>query len=270
MYAEPLARKSPPPVSAPLLWRIMAYWPWLLVMAAWGLVWLIAWTHQSYLLSHDYLLVESGLPWPAALLLFLAGWQIMVAAMMLPSSLPLMPWLLSSSRGQCASPRRALLFLAGYAAIWTAFAVVAFLGDTLIHLLVAEWLWFAQHVWLIGAVTLALAGCFQCSQLKASALCRCRTAGQDGQCASDYRERGWRLGARHGRACLGSCWALMLVMFGIGSGGVLWMAGLAAVMLVEKAVPGGRWLSPLVGSLLLLLAVVWITQPGERVLIAGL
>jgi predicted metal-binding membrane protein len=59
-------------------------------------------------------------------------------------------------------------------------------------------------------------------------------------------------------------------MFGIGSGGVLWMAGLAAVMLVEKAVPGGRWLSPVVGGLLLLLAVAWITQPGERVLIAGL
>jgi predicted metal-binding membrane protein len=265
MHAESLARESTPPASAPLLWRIMAYWPWLLVMAAWGLVWLITWTHQQYLLSHDYLLVESGLPWPAALLLFLAGWQIMV-----PSSLPLLPRLLSNSRGQPASPRRALSFLGGYAAIWTAFAVVAFLGDTLIHLLVADWLWFAQHARLVGAVALVIAGCFQCSSLKTSALCRCRTAGQDGRCASDYREQGCRLGARHGRACLGSCWALMLVMFGIGSGGVLWMAGLAAVMLVEKAVPGGRWLSPLVGGLLLLLAIVWIMQPGERVLIVGL
>ena len=41
-------------------------------------------------------------------------------------------------------------------------------------------------------------------------------------------------------------------------------------MLVEKAVPGGRWLSPLVGILLLVLAVIWITQPGGRLLIAGL
>jgi predicted metal-binding membrane protein len=250
--------------------RISAYWPWTLVIAAWALVWLIVWTHQQYLLSHDYLLVESGLPWPAALLLFLAGWQVMLAAMMIPSSLPLLPRLLSSEREQRSPSRQVFSFLAGYALIWTGFAVVAFLGDTLIHRLVAEWFWFARHAWLIGAVTLGIAGCFQCSPLKAGALCRCRTAGNEGQCAPDCREQGWRPGMRHGRACLGSCWALMLVMFGIGSGGVLWMAGLAGVMVVEKAVPGGRWLSPVVGGLLLLLAVVWVLQPGARLLIAGL
>ena len=251
-------------------WRVSAYWPWSLVIAAWALVWLIVWTHQQYLLSHDYLLVESGLPWPAALLLFLAGWQMMIAAMMVPSSLPLLPRLLPIGRGQRMSSRQMLSFLAGYAFMWTAFAVVAFLGDTLIHRLVAEWLWFARHAWLIGAVTLVIAGCFQCSPLKVSALCRCRNVGADGNGSPGCREQGWRLGARHGRACLGSCWALMLVLFGIGSGGVFWMAGLAAVMVVEKAVPGGRWLSPLVGVVLLLLAIIWITQPGERVLIAGL
>jgi predicted metal-binding membrane protein len=270
MPAESFSREPKPPASAPLSWRVSAYWPWTLVIAAWALIWLIVWTRQQYLLSHDYLLVESGLPWPAALLLFLAGWQVMLAAMMVPSSLPLLPRLLSGERGQRSSSRQVLSFLAGYALIWTGFAVVAFLGDTLIHRLVAEWFWFARHAWLIGAATLVLAGCFQCSPLKAGALCRCRTAGSNEQCAPGCRKQGWRPGMRHGRACLGSCWALMLVMFGIGSGGVLWMAGLTGVMVVEKAAPGGRWLSPVVGGVLLLLAVVWVLQPGARLLIAGL
>ena len=269
MHAETAAREPNPPGAGPLFWRVSAYWPWALVVAAWALIWLIVWTRQQYLLSHDYLLVESGLPWPVALLLFLVGWQVMLAAMMVPSSLPLLPRLLSIGRRQRSSSRQVCAFLAGYALIWTGFAVVAFLGDTLIHRLVAEWFWFARHAWLIGVVTLALAGCFQCSPLKAGALCRCRTAGSDASCDLGCREQGWRLGMRHGRACLGSGWALMLVMFGIGSGGVLWMAGLTGVMVVEKAVPGGRWLSPVVGGLLLLLAVVWVLQPGERLLIAG-
>ena len=33
----------------------------------------------------------------------------------------------------------------------------------------------------------------------------------------------WRLGLRYGVLCLGSCWALMLVMFGLGVGSVVSM-----------------------------------------------
>jgi predicted metal-binding membrane protein len=46
-------------------------------------------------------------------------------------------------------------------------------------------------------------------------------------------------------------------MFGVGAGSLAWMAALAGVMVVEKTIPGGRWLSPVVGSALMLLAVVW-------------
>ena len=42
----------------------------------------------------------------------------------------------------------------------------------------------------------------------------------------------WRLGLRHGQFCLGCCWALMLVMFGIGVGSVVWMAVLAGVIVI--------------------------------------
>jgi predicted metal-binding membrane protein len=67
---------------------------------------------------------------------------------------------------------------------------------------------------------------------------------------------------RHGAFCLGCCWALMLVMFGIGVGSLAWMAALAGVMVVEKTIPGGRWLSPISGIVLVLLAVLSLVRPA--------
>ncbi len=37
---------------------------------------------------------------------------------------------------------------------------------------------------------------------------------------------------------------------------------LAGVMVIEKAVPHGQWLSPFIGFALLLLAVLWPMHPG--------
>ena len=71
----------------------------------------------------------------------------------------------------------------------------------------------------------------------------------------------WYLGLRHGIVCLGSCWALMLVLFGIGVGSIVWMAVLTGVMVVEKTYPGGQRLSPLLGIVLLLLAALWLVHP---------
>ncbi len=72
----------------------------------------------------------------------------------------------------------------------------------------------------------------------------------------------WRLGLRHGMFCLGCCWALMLVMFGLGVGSLVSMAVLTGVMIVEKTFPGGQRLSPVIGLALLLLAVLWLAHPA--------
>ncbi len=242
--------------------RWLCFWPWLLVVAAWALALLAAWTHQSYLINHDYLIIESGLPWAAALLLFLVFWQVMTAAMMLPSSLPRLAHFVQTSRPAARPQRMIAAFLAGYAAVWTGFGAVAFLGDTGIHQLVRSWPWLALHPWLIGAVTFALAGAFQCTPFKQRALRACRRSTeyvQDPACTES--ESAWRSGLRYGQCCLGSCWALMLVMFGIGAGSLVWMGALAGVMVIEKTVPGGRWLSPFVGIAFLLLAGAWALHP---------
>jgi predicted metal-binding membrane protein len=255
---------------SPLLRRVVAFWPWHLVAGAWMLALLASWTHQQYLINHDYLLTESGLPWLAALLLFLACWQVMTAAMMLPSSLPMVSLLKRASRREAHPHKTMAAFLAGYAAVWTAFAAAAFLGDTLIHTLVNGWPWLTHHSWLIGATTFTLAGAFQLSPAKAHCLKMCRNPLSF---FMRFYHRGasqaWQLGLRHGKFCLGCCWALMLVMFGIGVGSIVWMAALTGVMLIEKVLPGGQRLSPVIGILLFGLALLWLLHPTWLLLVSG-
>jgi predicted metal-binding membrane protein len=242
--------------------RVPVLWPWLLVTVAWAVLVLAELLHQTFFLDHHYLLHASGLPWLAALELFLLCWQVMTVAMMLPSNMPMINLVVDAGRRQAYPVAIPLAFLAGYAVIWTAFATGAFLGDTLVHRLVDLWPWLAGHSWLIGAVTFFVAGLFQFSSWKERYLDRCRTP-LDFFLRSYRKGIGpaWHLGLCHGRCCLGCCWALMLVMFGVGVGKLAGMAAVTCVLVIEKAVPGGKRLSPLVGIALLLLGMVWLAHP---------
>jgi hypothetical protein len=53
----------------------------------------------------------------------------------------------------------------------------------------------------------------------------------------------------------------MLVMFGVGVGNLAGMAALTGAMVIEKTVPGGKRLSPVIGIILLLLGVLWLAHP---------
>ena len=57
------------------------------------------------------------------------------------------------------------------------------------------------------------------------------------------------LGVHHGLFCVGCCWAIMLLMFVVGTGSVGWMLALGAVMAIEKNAAWGRWLSQPLGPL---------------------
>lgn len=239
-------------------------WLWLVVAAAWGIALAATLTGQRYLIDHHYLLEESGLAWPVAAIAFLIGWQVMIGAMMLPSATPALALMVATSRNEGRTPVRAhAAFLAGYAAMWTAFALLAFAGDTALHRAVDTWPWLAAHAFLIGAATLAGAGAFQFTPLKG----RCLAACHDPRAlfARSYRSGlgpAWGLGTRFGVSSVGCCWGLMLIMFGIGVGGLGWMMGLTGAMLVEEVVPSGRQARLTLGAVLLLLAMLWLIRPA--------
>lgn len=241
---------------------------WSLILAAWGMAVVLTLAGQEWVLNHDVLIDESSLPWLATLVLFLSAWQLMTAGMMVPTSLPLIRLYSRTTRSQSRPRLLQGVLLGGYFAVWTGFAVLAFLGDTSLHALVDRWQWLDQRSWLIAGSTLILAGAFQFSDLKERCLQECRSPQgflwrHYGQGAS----AAWRLGVRHGLFCLGCCWALMLVMFGLGVGSLAWMVAIGGVMLIEKTSRRGRRLMPFIGVALLiwgglvLLQVAWLPSP---------
>lgn len=238
-------------------------WLWLLVAAAWTVAVVATLTGQRYLIDHHFLLEESGLSWPVAALVFLTCWQVMIVAMMLPASMPTFTLMIGATRLQRGSLRARGAFYAGYAAMWTAFALFAFAGDTGIHHAVDASPWLTAHAFLIGAATLAGAGAYQFSGLKSRCLSACHNSGAlfARSCQVGPGLAG-RLGARHGLASVGCCWGLMLIMFGLGVGGLGWMAALTSVMVIEEALPRYGWARLALGGALLLLALLWLAHPA--------
>ena len=212
-------------------------------------------------LHHDAL-IEGKLPYALALVLFLVAWQAMVAAMMVPSSLPLVRLFANAAAAQ-ERPRAAMAaFLGGYAVVWTAFGWLAFVGDTMVHATVDRTPWLQHHAWLIAGGTLAVAGAFQFSRLKDRCLEVCR---HPGAFLLRHYERGpsggFAVGRRHGVFCLGCCWALMLLMFAAGVANLWWMAALTALMVYEKTGSGGRRAVPVAGIALLVCATLVLAHP---------
>ena len=102
------------------------------IALAWALAVAAEISGHGAALHHDAL-IEGKLPYALALALFLVAWQAMIAAMMLPSSLPLVRLFAAASADQ-PRPRAAMAaFLGGYTLIWTAFGWLAFVGDTMVH-----------------------------------------------------------------------------------------------------------------------------------------
>ena len=146
------------------------------IAGAWALAIAAEATGNAARLHHDAM-VENGPPLWLALPISLVAWQAMTAAMMLPSSLPLVRLFAAASAGQ-PRPRPAMAaFLGGYALVWTGFAALAFLGDLAVHRLVDASPWLHEHEWAIGGLVLALAGAFQFTSLKDACLRQCRHPG---------------------------------------------------------------------------------------------
>ena len=85
-----------------------------------------------------------------------------------------------------------------------------------------------------GAVLLA-AGVYQVTRAKEVCLTHC-------QSPMMFVTRHWRsgrggalrMGLNHAAYCLGCCWLFMFVLFVVGSMSLVWMAGLSAIIFVEK------------------------------------
>lgn len=249
------------PAGTPSIWTGVPRALLVVPAVAWAVALVAEVTGRATLVHHDRLLV-GGPAWWWAVPAFLAGWFLMIAAMMLPSTLPMLAAFrrLAAAQDRSAAARGA--FLGGYAAVWTAFGLAAFAGDAVLHRIVGAVPALASRPWLIGGGVLVMAGLAQFSELKHRCLSECRTP--FGFLAQRYRPgaaAAFRTGGSHGAFCVGCCWALMLVSFAVGVGSMVWMAELTALMVVERAVPGGERVSGPAGIALISLGLLVVLNP---------
>jgi len=190
---------------------------------------------------------------------FLAVWVVMMAAMMFPSISPTVA--LYSRMTKQRSPLSPLLFTAGYLAVWTGVGILVFAiavaADSNSDVLA----WDRAGRWAAGAA-LVLAAVYQMTPLKDVCLGKCRSP--LGFLLGSWRD-GWRgalqMGAKNGAWCVGCCWALMVSLFALGIMSVLWMAVVAGLIALEKALPWRRVASYGTAALLLALGVLLLVAP---------
>lgn len=192
-------------------------------------------------------------------LLYVGGWVLMTAAMMLPTTVPLLEIFRRLSRARQDTGRLVALVMLGYLSVWLLFGIAAHVLDLGVNEAVQRSVWLGVNGWVLGVVVLCVAGVFQFSNLKYRCLEQCRAP-------LSFVLRHWRggnaqrqaftIGAHHGIYCVGCCWALMLLMFVVGTGSVGWMLLLGAMMAIEKNLPAGQLLSKPLGAALIVGAAI--------------
>ncbi|HKW69085.1 MAG TPA: DUF2182 domain-containing protein [Candidatus Dormibacteraeota bacterium] len=220
-----------------------------LAAAAWLVIIVFAVGGGGAVVRHDRL-ITGGLPLWQATLVFVAGWQVMLAAMMLPPSLPA----IRRRRDETGGAAR---FVAGYLLVWNAFGLAAFFFDVGVHATVDHSPWLAMHPWLIAGTTLVVAGSYQLSGVKSAFV----TAARSVNSAPAGLMTG---GLAYGLRCLGANWALMLLAFAIGAGSIALMAALTAGMIWE-ATPWGRDTVKPLGYALIAVGVLVLAGPTQGV-----
>ena len=178
----------PPSLTSPSAARIPSFRNGLLPVAtgiavvlaiSWAYVICMVWGMANMQVAAEWLLMPSMSGWGGMdLLLVFVMWAIMMAAMMLPSAVPLL-LLLTRINYQRYSRRRAFLatsiFGLGYLGVWTAFSVFATLAQWgLLEARLVTPMMDSSSAVLSSALLLA-AGAYQFTALKEVCLSRCRS-----------------------------------------------------------------------------------------------
>ena len=172
-------------------------------------------------------------------------WTVMMALMMLPTSIPMLRTVAITSRGARSQGERetpVAVVAFGYVLAWTVFSVFATMAQLWLHgrMLLSGGMALTNER--VAAALLISAGAYQFTPAKAACLSRCRSpfavlfhrwkAGAAGAL---------QMGFEHGASCVACCWTLMLVLFIVGVMNLLWVVLLTAVVAAEKLAPSSRW-----------------------------
>jgi predicted metal-binding membrane protein len=162
---------------------------------------------------------------------FAATWVVMIAAMMLPSAIPVVLEFARTAERRKGWQVATGVLAATYLGVWLIFGVVCYAIYT-----AARMPWPNQAV-AVG-LALALAGVYSVSPIKRASQARCRElCALHGPLPFNLIRSAVVAGARYGLSCLGCSAALMVAMVLLGMSSLWWAVILGIVVLVYKFAP---------------------------------
>lgn len=184
------------------------------------------------------------------LLVFVFIWTIMMAAMMLPSLIPMVLLYIPASQsrkeiGFKAAPSS--IFVSGYLTSW------AMIGLGLYFIKQTGFTLSGNGNPIFIGSALMLSGFYQLTRWKELCLGHCRTPlhflmneWKDGYGGA------FQMGIQHGLYCVGCCWSLMLAQVVLGMMNLGWMGLVATIIFIEKIFPKGDQIAKYAGAGLML------------------
>jgi predicted metal-binding membrane protein len=198
----------------------------LVVLAVAGVAWVAVVQHSRAMAEMDSM--DMGL---GPIESFAAMWVVMMAAMMLPSAIPVVLEFARAAERRRRWPLATGVLAAAYLGVWLLFGVVCYAIYTALGMP-----WPNQPV--VTGLALALAGVYSLSPIKRASQARCHElCALHGPLPFNLMKSAAVAGVRYGLSCIGCSAALMVAMVLLGMSSLWWAVLLGIVVLVYKLSP---------------------------------
>lgn len=198
----------------------------LVVLVVAGVAWAAMIRHSRAMAGMDGM--EMGL---GPIESFAVAWVVMMAAMMLPSAIPVVLEFARAAERRRRWPVATAVLAVTYLGVWLTFGVVCYGISTALGM---PW----PNQPMVVVLALGLAGVYSASPLKRASQARCRElCALHGPLPFSLMKSAALVGVRYGLSCLGCSAALMVAMVLLGMSSLWWAVILGAVVLLYKLAP---------------------------------
>lgn len=192
-----------------------------------------------------------GQTWGGAAASFTVMWEVMMAAMMLPSLAPVLRryrQVVTAADGMRLDLLTMLVGM-GYFCAWTVFGMLVFLLGATLAAAEMQWPALARIVPVMAGVVVLAAGAFQFTHWKTCHLARCREALRHTHMLPAQTSTAWRQGIYLGLHCCLSCANLTAIQLVLGVMDLRAMAFVTVAITTERLAPTGKLAAQAIGVL---------------------
>jgi predicted metal-binding membrane protein len=203
-----------------------------------------------------------GQTWIEGTASFLTMWVVMMAAMMLPSCVPML-WRYRQavrSSGESGLGRLTLLAGLGYFFVWSLLGLAVFPLGVMLAALEMEHTVLAHAVPVTGGAVILIAGAVQLTSWKAHHLACCRELPAHGPTMAASARTAWVQGLHLGLHCSLSCANLTAILLVIGVMDLRAMAIVTGAVTAERLAPAGERVAQATGGVVIVAGSLLITR----------